>query len=92
METFREEMLPGRTSVEVTDVLGRACESMKPGQLIHTETFTLLEALSAIEIGDQKVDIGVIADQSNTGVPSELFEVRDEIHGSGRHENKRSLF
>jgi hypothetical protein len=74
LETFREEMLPGRTSVEVTDVLGRACESMKPGQLIHTETFTLLEALSAIEIGDQKVDIGVIADQSNTGVPSELFE------------------
>ena len=77
LAAFREEMLPGRTAVEVTDLLGKACESMKPGQLVHAETFTLLEALSAIEIGDQKVDIGVRADQGNSGVPSELFEVRE---------------
>lgn len=75
LERFRRQVLPGRTVKEVTDVIERTCKSMKPGQMVHSETFTLMEAVSAIELGDPKVDIGVIPEARDTGLPTDLFKV-----------------
>ena len=75
LERFRRQVLPGRTVKDVTDVIERTCKSMKPGQMVHSETFMLMEAVSAIELGDPKVDIGVIPEARDTGLPTDLFKV-----------------
>lgn len=45
--------------VDVHDVLREAAEQLQPGELLHTESFSLFEAMSAIEIGDPKMDAGL---------------------------------
>ncbi|QDZ20087.1 NatC auxiliary subunit of N-alpha-acetyltransferase [Chloropicon primus] len=71
---FERDCLPGRTVVEVTNVLERVCEALEDGEMIHTETFSLMEAVSAIELGDPKVDVGTIPEARNSGTPAELFK------------------
>ena len=74
LERFRRDCFPGRTVVEVTDAVERACRALAPGQMIHNETFSLIESVSAIELGDPKVDVGTIPEARNGGLPSELLE------------------
>ncbi|KAJ3278699.1 N-alpha-acetyltransferase 35 NatC auxiliary subunit [Borealophlyctis nickersoniae] len=44
---------------DVTHLFDAASEALEVGQLIHGETFTLWEAMSAIEIMDPKMDTGM---------------------------------
>ena len=61
---------------EVTQILDEAREVMEASELIHTEGFTLFEAMSAVEVGEPRMDIGMHINQDNAGSPDELIEVR----------------
>ena len=74
LEEFRRSVLPGRTVVEVTEVLKRLCHTgLGPGGMVHPPAFSLLEAVSAIELGDPKVDVGSIPEARNCGTPADLL-------------------
>lgn len=44
--------------VPVTDLLARASAQLGVGELLQTDNFSLFEAMSAIEIGNIKMDAG----------------------------------
>eukprot|EP00775_Hariotina_reticulata_P003404 gene3404-3677_t len=44
--------------VPVADLLDRASQELDVGQMLHTSVFSLFEAMSAVEIGNQKMDPG----------------------------------
>lgn len=46
--------------VEVSPLLARACEAMAPGQMVHDEDFNLAEAMLAIEVGEARMDMGMV--------------------------------
>ena len=48
----------GPVWLDAQPFLARVCEGMAMGELLHGEGFSLLEAMTAIEIGDAKRDIG----------------------------------
>jgi hypothetical protein len=43
--------------------LARVCDGMRVGELLHTEEFSLFDSMTAIEIGDIKMDIGMRRDE-----------------------------
>lgn len=47
--------------------LARVCDGMALGELLHGENFSLFDSMTAIEIGDVKMDIGLRRD---AGVPT----------------------
>lgn len=47
--------------------LARVCDGMALGELLHGENFSLYDSMTAIEIGDVKMDIGLRRD---AGVPT----------------------
>lgn len=55
--------------VEVTALLAAASCQLSVGQLLHGESFSLYEAMSAIEVGNPKMDAGV-------GAPATTLEQR----------------
>lgn len=57
---------------DVHDVLRQAAVQLQPGELLHTESFNLFEAMSAIEIGDPKMDAGL--DAANAATADELVQ------------------
>ncbi|KAI9433909.1 Mak10 subunit, NatC N-terminal acetyltransferase-domain-containing protein [Lactarius indigo] len=55
--------LPGGDDfVDVSDTLLNAAQDMELGDVILTEDFTLYDAMSALEIGDPRMDSGLILD------------------------------
>lgn len=42
--------------VNITGLLAKASEALPVGQMVQTETFSLFEAMSAVEIGNPKMD------------------------------------
>ncbi|KAF8061133.1 NAA35 [Scenedesmus sp. PABB004] len=42
----------------VGGLLAAACDELEVGQMVHTSVFSLFEAMSAVEIGNPKMDIG----------------------------------
>lgn len=46
------------TWLDAKGFLDAVCKELKPGQMVHDEHFSLIEAMSAIEIGDPKMDQG----------------------------------
>ena len=57
---------------DVQHVLKQAADELQPGELLHTESFSLFEAMSAIEIGDPKMDAGL--DTANAPTADELVQ------------------
>lgn len=56
-------MPPHTTTVEHVDVqpfLQRVCDSMAMDEMVHDKQFSLFDAMNAIEIGDPKMDIGLL--------------------------------
>ena len=45
--------------IDVQQALKSAADELHTGELLHTETFSLFEAMSAFEIGDPKIDAGL---------------------------------
>ncbi|KAA1475811.1 Mak10-domain-containing protein [Dentipellis sp. KUC8613] len=61
MDFLAEFELPGGDDfVDVTDVLREASEDMEPDEIILTDGFTLFDSMSAIEIGEPRMDSGMI--------------------------------
>ncbi|KAI0282481.1 Mak10 subunit, NatC N-terminal acetyltransferase-domain-containing protein [Russula aff. rugulosa BPL654] len=55
---------PGNSDfVDVSDVFLDAAEDMDQGDIILTEDFTLYDAMSALEIGNPRMDSGLILDE-----------------------------
>ena len=52
--------------------LTRVAEQMAPGEMVHAPSFSLFEAMSAIEIGDPRMDASLTALSSPTA--SDLVE------------------
>ncbi|KAL4214340.1 Mak10 subunit, NatC N-terminal acetyltransferase-domain-containing protein [Rhizopus microsporus] len=48
---------------DITEFLDEATSEFKDGQLVHLKSFTLFEAMSAIEIMDPRMDTGVIVSE-----------------------------
>lgn len=48
----------GLSSIEITHRFTKAALRLPPGRVVKDGTFTLFEAVSAIEIGDAKMDSG----------------------------------
>jgi len=66
--------MPGTSVIEVTGILAKATEAMEPSQLIHNQGFTLLEAMSAVELGEPKMDTGMNQNKSVSGTHEELIQ------------------
>lgn len=49
----------GTLWVDIQPLLAEACDSLEVGQMIHGEAFSLFEAMSAVELGDAKMDSGI---------------------------------
>ena len=49
----------GPSWVPVDDVLAAATTRMTSGELVHGATLDLLASMSAITVGDRKMDVGV---------------------------------
>lgn len=49
---------PGVDWVPVAGLLEAASSQLEVGQLLHTSVFSLFEAMSAVEIGNPKMDAG----------------------------------
>ena len=42
----------GPTHMDAASLLRRACDAMQPGELLHDDSFSLFESISAVEIGE----------------------------------------
>ena len=63
---------PEKEWADVQHVLRSAASELQTGELMHTESFSLFEAMSAIEIGDPKMDAGL--DTARAPTADELIE------------------
>jgi hypothetical protein len=62
------------TWVDAQPFLRRVCDGMAVGELLHTPAFSLFQSMTAIEIGDPKMDIGLRKgrqDGANTSEPDD---------------------
>lgn len=57
---------------DITDEFFESVEELKLGELIHYELFGLFEAMSAIEMMDKKMDIGMVEGKEKTPLTLEL--------------------
>ena len=60
--------------MDITDKFKMACSHLSPGVLIHENSFSLLDAMSAIEIADSKMDAVVHWRQLPSHYPHSLQE------------------
>lgn len=65
---------------EITNDFFESVQELEMGELLHFEMFGLFEAMSAIEMMDKKMDIGMI-DGKEKNVPL-TFEVAVQVHFS----------
>ncbi len=68
------DLAVGSTVLDVDALLDVARDAMADSQLVNTEAFTLLEAMTAVELGDPKMDIGLRVDKRRVGNPAELVQ------------------
>lgn len=59
--------------LDLQPFLERVCDQMSVGELLHDESFSLFESMTAIEIGDPKMDLGLRKHQ-DVDTPEELIE------------------
>ncbi|KAI0062099.1 Mak10-domain-containing protein [Artomyces pyxidatus] len=73
--------------VDVTDILVEASIDMDPETMILTENFTLYDSMSALEIGDPRMDSGIALDEEQRPdfqplaplLPEELCYILDRL-------------
>ncbi|KAF8461150.1 Mak10 subunit, NatC N-terminal acetyltransferase-domain-containing protein [Russula ochroleuca] len=80
---------PGNSDyVDISDVFLDAAEDMEQGDVILTEDFTLYDAMSALEIGNPRMDSGLILDDEakrpqfnplTTLLPEEVCYILDRV-------------
>lgn len=51
---------------DITDDFFGSCQDLELGELLHYELFGLFEAMSAIEMMDKKMDIGMVEGKEKT--------------------------
>lgn len=51
---------------DITDDFFGSCQELELGELLHYELFGLFEAMSAIEMMDKKMDIGMVEGKEKT--------------------------
>lgn len=49
---------PSEVLLDVGLLLQRAASAMKPGELLHCQSFSLLESVTSVEIGNKRMDAG----------------------------------
>ncbi len=62
----------GPQYLDLQPFLERVCDQMGVGELLHDESFSLFESMTAIEIGDPKMDLALRRHQ-DVGTPEELI-------------------
>ncbi|KAI1084367.1 Mak10-domain-containing protein [Whalleya microplaca] len=79
---------PGLTATDITKKFASAVKTLKPGELVKDEHFTLFESVSALEIMDKKMDSGVLAegesldeeyDVTRDLLPEEILGIIDQL-------------
>lgn len=79
---------PGVIPVDITIKFADAVKTLEPGELVKDGFFTLFESVSALEIGDPKMDSGCVApgekfeeeyDVSRKLLPEEVLGIIDEL-------------
>lgn len=58
--------------LDASAFIARVCTGMRVGELLHGESFSLFDSMTAIEIGDVKMDIGLTRDH-DVGSAAELI-------------------
>jgi len=59
MTPFEMDGAPIIDHVDVQPLFERVCDGMAVGELLASDTFSLQDAMVAIEIGDPKMDVGL---------------------------------
>ncbi|KAF5367224.1 hypothetical protein D9757_012228 [Collybiopsis confluens] len=62
----------GGNFLEVTDVFAEASREMEPGSIVAIDGFSLTDAMSAIEIGEPRLDTGMQLENNST--PKDTFD------------------
>ncbi|OAQ97268.1 hypothetical protein LLEC1_03165 [Akanthomyces lecanii] len=79
---------PGVVPIDITAKFAEAVKTLEPGELVKDGFFTLFESVSALEIGDPKMDSGCVApgekfeeeyDVSRRLLPEEVLGIIDEL-------------
>ncbi|KII89424.1 hypothetical protein PLICRDRAFT_160784 [Plicaturopsis crispa FD-325 SS-3] len=60
---------------DITDVFEEATGDMEPGSMIFTDGFTLLDAMSAFEIGEPRLDSGAIIEEQEKRPPFDPLQL-----------------
>ena len=47
-------------SKDITDVLKQASQQLRIGEMIHGDDFELAKIMNAVEIGDRRLDAGIL--------------------------------
>ncbi|KAF4684559.1 N-alpha-acetyltransferase 35 NatC auxiliary subunit [Perkinsus olseni] len=63
---------------DITNTLTNACSSMKLGQLVHGDDYSPFEAMSAIELMQPKMDVGLHQTPDVKTVMAEIGELSDD--------------
>ena len=58
-------MAEGPVWLDAQPLLRRLSSALQPGELVHSEHFSLFDAMSAIEIGNAKMDPGAVQPQTS---------------------------
>lgn len=61
---------------DVTKFLNDACATLNVGEMVHGENFSLYEAMTAVEVGCAKMDIGESAEDDAGGCPLPVQEAK----------------
>ncbi|XP_043223591.1 N-alpha-acetyltransferase 35, NatC auxiliary subunit-like [Amphibalanus amphitrite] len=64
---------------DITDDFLNACKDLKLGELVHDDMFGLFDAMSAIEMMDPKMDVGMLCNSSQRQIRSFQQAVEDGL-------------
>lgn len=67
-EQIQQPTRPAYQWVDITDEFTRACSELRLGELLRDSSFSLFEAMSAIEMMDPKMDAGMLCNQTKRKV------------------------
>ncbi|KAI1325644.1 Mak10-domain-containing protein [Xylariaceae sp. FL0255] len=79
---------PGIMAIDITEQFAAAVKTLKPGDLVKDEHFTLFESVSALEIMDKKMDSGVLEEGESLDeeydvgrelLPEEIVGIIDQL-------------
>ncbi|KAA6425235.1 MAG: hypothetical protein FRX49_04730 [Trebouxia sp. A1-2] len=72
MDRSGQERADDNCWFDVQSILQAAASQLQPGELLQAEHFNLFEAMSAVEVGDPKMDAGL--DTATAPTPDQLVE------------------